>query len=100
MKEKKIKNGITYVILGIVGVVMLFPVIWMFFACFKTNNEIFGSLSLLPQGWSTEAFIKGWKTTGTLHICPVFHKHLCAGGSHYAADPGVLLHCGLRFCQV
>ncbi len=28
MKEKKIKNGITYVILGIVGVVMLFPVIW------------------------------------------------------------------------
>ena len=25
MKEKKIKNGITYVILGIVGVVMLFP---------------------------------------------------------------------------
>ena len=49
MKEKKIKNGITYVILGIVGVVMLFPVIWMFFACFKTNNEIFGSLSLLPQ---------------------------------------------------
>ena len=50
MKEKKIKNGITYVILGIVGVVMLFPVIWMFFACFKTNNEIFGSLSLLPPG--------------------------------------------------
>ena len=49
MKEKKIKDGITYVILGIVGVVMLFPVIWMFFACFKTNNEIFGSLSLLPQ---------------------------------------------------
>ena len=44
---------------------MLFPVIWMFFACFKTNNEIFGSLSLLPQGWSPEAFIKGWKTTGT-----------------------------------
>mgnify|MGYP000290785301 CR=1 FL=1 len=35
MKEKKIKNGITYVILGIVGVVMLFPVIWMFFACLK-----------------------------------------------------------------
>ena len=65
MKEKKIKDGITYVILGIVGVVMLFPVIWMFFACFKTNNAIFGSLSLLPQGWSPEAFIKGWKTTGT-----------------------------------
>ena len=72
MKEKKIKNGITYVILGIVGVVMLFPVIWMFFACFKTNNEIFGSLSLLPQGWSPEAFIKGWKTTGTYTYAQYF----------------------------
>ena len=102
MKEKKIKNGITYVILGIVGVVMLFPVIWMFFACFKTNNEIFGSLSLLPQGWRAPAYhgYQGMEDHGNLHICPVFHKHLCAGGSHYAADPGVLLHCGLWFCQV
>ena len=33
---------------------------------------------------------------GNLHICPVFHKHLCAGGSYHAADPGVLLHCGLH----
>lgn len=35
MKEKKIKDGITYVILGIVGVVMLFPVIWMFLPVLK-----------------------------------------------------------------
>lgn len=68
MKEKKIKNGITYVILGIVGVVMLFPVIWMFFACFKTNNEIFGSLSLLPQGWSPEAFIKDGRPREPTHM--------------------------------
>ena len=41
MREKSMKNGITYALLAIGGVLMLFPVIWMFFACFKTNNEIF-----------------------------------------------------------
>ena len=88
MKEKKIKNGITYVILGIVGVVMLFPVIWMFFACFKTNNEIFGSLSLLPQGWSPEAFIKGWKTTGTYTYAQYFINTIVAYGFARFDFPG------------
>lgn len=51
---------------------MLFPVIWMFFACFKTNNEIFGSLRLLPESWVIEAFVKGWKTTGTYTYAQYF----------------------------
>ena len=59
MREKRIKNGFTYTFLAIGGVAMLFPVIWMFFACFKTNNEIFGSLRLLPERWVIEAFVKG-----------------------------------------
>ncbi len=54
MKNKELKKVLTYLFLGIFGIVMLFPVIWMFFACFKTNNEIFGSLRILPQGWSME----------------------------------------------
>ena len=68
MKNKELKKVLTYLFLGIFGIVMLFPVIWMFFACFKTNNEIFGSLRILPQGWSMEAFVKGWKTTADRHI--------------------------------
>ena len=72
MKNKAVKKGLTYVFLGLFGIVMLFPVIWMFFACFKTNKEIFGSLSILPQGWSLEAFVKGWKTTGTYTYAQYF----------------------------
>ena len=97
MKEKKIKDGITYVILGIVGVVMLFPVIWMFFACFKTN--IRQSEPSAP-GMEPGGIHQGMEDHGNLHICPVFHKHLCAGGSHHTADAGVLLHRGLWFCQI
>lgn len=46
MKNKELKKVLTYLFLGIFGIVMLFPVIWMFFACFKTNNEIFGIFPL------------------------------------------------------
>ena len=45
MKNKAVKKGLTYVFLGLFGIVMLFPVIWMFFACFKTNNEKIGRAS-------------------------------------------------------
>ena len=70
--HKGIKSTIMYIILVIVGVVMLFPVFWMLLACFKTNNEIFGSLQLLPSSWSFEAFIRGWQTTGTFTYSTYF----------------------------
>ena len=70
--HKGIKSTIMYIILVIVGVVMLFPVFWMLLACFKTNNEIFGSLKLLPSSWSFEAFAKGWETTGTFTYARYF----------------------------
>ena len=66
----------------------------------KTNNEIFGSLSLLPQGWSPEAFIKGWKTTGTYTYAQYFINTFALVVPTTPAYPGVLLHRGLRFCQV
>lgn len=72
MKNTTIKTAAVYACLGTFGFLMLFPVIWMFFACFKSNHEIFGSLSLLPENWSPESFIKGWKTTGTYTYAKYF----------------------------
>ncbi|HKA09623.1 MAG TPA: carbohydrate ABC transporter permease [Candidatus Dormibacteraeota bacterium] len=41
-------------------VVMLYPLIWMLSASFKTGYEIFHSLSLLPQAPSLDNYISGW----------------------------------------
>ena len=51
MSRKKSKLGVfgRYVFLVIVGIVTLLPLVWLFFATFKTNTEIFGSNSLLPS---------------------------------------------------
>ena len=45
----------------IIGIVLLFPIIWMFFATFKDNADLFGTVSLLPSTWHFENYIEGWK---------------------------------------
>ena len=43
-KKKRLKKVfLSYVVIAIIGIVLLYPIIWMFFASFKTNDEIFGS---------------------------------------------------------
>lgn len=41
MKKKTWKNIVQYAILIIVGIIMVYPLVWMCFAVFKTNAEIF-----------------------------------------------------------
>ncbi|WP_099468584.1 carbohydrate ABC transporter permease [Konateibacter massiliensis] len=55
---------ITHVVMISIGVVMLYPLIWMLFSSFKTNVEIFGSTALLPAKPVWDSFIKGWKGIG------------------------------------
>lgn len=43
---------------------MCYPLVWMFFASFKSNSEIFAGVRLLPQSFSFESFRYGWKGVG------------------------------------
>lgn len=62
LRREKINAFIRYVVLGVVGLMMLYPLLWMFTAALKPNHEIFTSMSLIPKEWSLEGFINGWKT--------------------------------------
>ena len=67
-----------YLIIFVIGAVLLYPIIWMFFASFKSNDEIFGSIRLLPQNFSFKYFIDGWKGSGD----PDYHLYCyvqCSG---------------------
>lgn len=61
--KKQINLVFSYVIIFIIGFAMLYPIIWMFFATFKTNDEIFGSVALLPKSFSFQNFVDGWNGT-------------------------------------
>ena len=62
--KKRIREALSYSRLIILGLIMIYPLIWMFFASFKSNDEIFGSLSLLPKSFSLLPYFKGWKGSG------------------------------------
>lgn len=70
MKRKKLRRGrvsvFTWCIVIAIGIIMLYPIIWMFFSTFKTNTEIFGSLKLLPEHFSLQGYIDGWKVNGRI----------------------------------
>lgn len=61
---KHTKNTLTFAFLVIFAFFMCYPLIWMFFASFKTNAEIFGSFRLLPERFLTEGYIQGWNGVG------------------------------------
>ena len=62
-KRNSVSTGL-YIGVLVVGLVMLLPIVWMFFATFKSNEEIFGSLKLLPSHWSLQPYIDGWNVNG------------------------------------
>ena len=74
-QKKKVNMVFTYLIIFIIGFAMLYPIIWMFFATFKTNEEIFGHTALLPSSFSLKNYIDGWNgtviLTGCLCLCKI-----------------------------
>ena len=76
MKKIKRHNLSAYIILILIGILIIFPFIWMFFACFKTNAEILGSTKLFPESYSFDAFIKGWNGVGDITFATYF-KNTC-----------------------
>ena len=69
-------NAIAYILLVLVGLVITFPFIWMFFACFKTNAEILGSTKLLPSSFDLSAFSRGWNGVGNITFATYFKNTL------------------------
>lgn len=71
-KNRNASKAITFGLLLVIGLIMIYPLIWMFFATFKPNSEIFGSANLLPSSYSFEAYIKGWKGIGQYTFATFF----------------------------
>ncbi|OYU43700.1 MAG: sugar ABC transporter permease [Burkholderiales bacterium PBB4] len=46
-----------------VAVVMLYPLLWLVGASFKSNAQIFSEVGFWPQSFDLNAYAKGWKTS-------------------------------------
>ena len=54
--NKKIKQGIMYVVLTIVAVYTLFPIYFLFVNSFKSQKEIVASPISLPSSWDPVSY--------------------------------------------
>ena len=56
----KVNMVLRYVILLAVGVVMVYPLIWMIGASFMTNEQIFSSVNFIPKAPTFSGYQKGF----------------------------------------
>ncbi|MBB4955423.1 oligogalacturonide transport system permease protein [Agrobacterium vitis] len=62
-RRQLISAVLRYGILGAVGLLMLYPLIWLVGASFKTNSEMFANPGFWPNSPTLDGYIKGWQTS-------------------------------------
>lgn len=56
-----LRHTFTHLFIITLGLVMLYPVIWMVVSSFKPNNMIFSDPGLIPKAVTIENYITGWR---------------------------------------
>ncbi len=62
-RRERAATALRYAVLGAVGLLMLYPMIWLVGASFKSNTEIFTEIGFIPSHLDFTAYLKGWKTS-------------------------------------
>lgn len=71
-RNRTAKRLVDYGVIFVIGLVLLYPIIWMFSSTFKSNEEIFGSIRLLPRSLSFDYYVEGWKGNGKVSYTQFF----------------------------
>ncbi|WP_309082984.1 carbohydrate ABC transporter permease [Chelativorans sp.] len=58
-----VSSAVRYAVLAAVGFIMLYPLIWLIGASFKTNAEIFSNPGFIPLNPTLDGYIRGWQTS-------------------------------------
>lgn len=62
-RRQIISATLRYGVLFSVGLVMLYPLIWLIGASFKPNSEIFAGAGFIPQEGTVAGYVNGWQTS-------------------------------------
>jgi len=60
-KRIVIRHSLTHLFIIALGLLMIYPIIWMIISSFKPNNMIFSDPGLIPKAVTIENYISGWK---------------------------------------
>lgn len=79
--ESKTKHYVNvflrYFVLILVGLIMIYPLVWMVGATFKSNAEIFSSIGFIPKNPTLEGYKKAMESYGgAINVWEGYVKHL------------------------
>lgn len=60
-QRNRVNTFLRYLILIVVGTVMVYPLIWMVGASFKSNAEIFSGIGFIPKEPTFDGYVRGFK---------------------------------------
>ncbi len=55
------RHALTHLAIITLGVLMIYPIVWMIISSFKPNNMIFSDPGLIPKAVTVDNYISGWK---------------------------------------
>ncbi|MFP3089461.1 carbohydrate ABC transporter permease [Treponema sp. TIM-1] len=83
--------GLSNMVIIVLGIGMLYPVVWLIMASFKEGNTIFSDPSLIPQSVTLQNYVRGWQGIGIVGfgtffrnsfficvLCVVFNAAFCS----------------------
>ncbi len=56
-----VRHSLTHIFIVALGLLMIYPVVWMIVSSFKPNNMIFSDPGLIPKVMTFENYVAGWK---------------------------------------
>lgn len=73
MKRKNSKTFFYHAFTWILGLLMIYPILWTIASSLKPESEIFrNAASLIPSEWVWENYLKGWEGFGNLSFSTFF----------------------------
>jgi ABC-type glycerol-3-phosphate transport system permease component len=60
-KSPVVRHTLTHFFIITLGLLMIYPIVWMIISSFKPNNMIFSDPGLIPKAVTIENYVSGWK---------------------------------------
>jgi len=80
-KRAKRQNIIYHIATFILGIIMIYPLLWMISSSFKENADIFTTMgTLIPPKFTVENYIEGWKGFGNVSFATFFKNSFIVAG--------------------
>ncbi len=90
---------LTHAVLIFWTLVSIFPLLWMFGASLKEQNEVFSNLSLIPHAWKFMNYVTAWNvgSFGIYFFNSVFYTVVTLGLSLFLASMAAFVFARYRF---